>query len=127
MAAPWRSFSGDPAAVRALIRGLSSFDFEEAVLSAYDAMRGAGVRVEDLAASRRPRHAEDELAAMLRELRADRSPTGATSRSSTLERRMERASRIVLTRPGRCERCRPSRTFACNLQKCKRGTAPTSL
>ena len=31
-------------AVRALIRGLSSIEFEEAVLSAYDAMRGAGVR-----------------------------------------------------------------------------------
>src|SRR5215813_12507676 len=35
-------FAERPAAVRSLIRGLSSIDFEEAVLSAYDAMRGAG-------------------------------------------------------------------------------------
>ena len=35
-------FAERPAAVRALIRGLSSSEFEEAVLSAYDAMRGAG-------------------------------------------------------------------------------------
>ena len=35
-------------AMRGLIRGLSSFEFEQAVLSAYDTMRGAGVRVEQL-------------------------------------------------------------------------------
>ena len=29
--------------MRALIRGLSTFEFEQAVLSAYDTMRGAGV------------------------------------------------------------------------------------
>src|SRR6202035_5830350 len=38
-----------PAAMRTLIRGLSSYEFEEAVLAAYDAMRGAGIRVEQLA------------------------------------------------------------------------------
>src|SRR5258707_5694823 len=35
-------------AMRGLIRGLSSFEFEQAVLSAYDTMRGAGVGVEQL-------------------------------------------------------------------------------
>src|SRR4051795_13331955 len=51
MAAAMESlFREQPGGVRALIRGLSSIDFEEAVLSAYDAMRGAGVRVEELAA-----------------------------------------------------------------------------
>src|SRR5690348_14779727 len=43
-------FREQPADVGALIRGLSSFEFEDAVLSAYDAMRGAGVGVRDLAA-----------------------------------------------------------------------------
>ena len=38
-----------PGPMRALIRGLSSYDFEESVLNAYDAMRGAGIRVEELA------------------------------------------------------------------------------
>src|ERR1039458_2905905 len=37
-----------PAGMKALIRGLSSADFDRAVLDAYDAMRGAGVRVEQL-------------------------------------------------------------------------------
>ena len=46
-------------AMRGLIRGLSSFEFEQAVLSAYDTMRGAGVGVEQLGALPRPgrRHA----------------------------------------------------------------------
>ena len=43
MAAAMESlFREQPEGVRALIRGLSSIDFEEAVLSAYDAMRGRG-------------------------------------------------------------------------------------
>ena len=55
-------FQEHPARLRALIRGLSSFEFEEAVLSAYDTMRGAGVRVEDLAgfaSSARRHHRRD--------------------------------------------------------------------
>src|ERR1035438_5596525 len=47
-------FEEQPAAVRALIRGLSAFDFEEALLSAYDAMRSAGKQVEDLAGFAQP-------------------------------------------------------------------------
>ena len=48
MAAAVEALFGErPAAVRALIRGLSSFEFEEAVLSAYDAMRGAGSGVDE--------------------------------------------------------------------------------
>src|SRR5271157_4842362 len=41
-------FQEHPARLRALVRGLASFEFEDAILSAYDAMRGAGKRVEDL-------------------------------------------------------------------------------
>src|ERR1039457_4727545 len=36
-------------AMRGFIRGLSSYEFEQAVLAAYDTMRGAGVGVEQLA------------------------------------------------------------------------------
>ncbi len=39
-------FQSDAAGVRALIRGLSSYEFEEAVLSAYDAIRGAGMTID---------------------------------------------------------------------------------
>ena len=46
-ARPSTRFSQEhPTPVRGLIRGLSTCEFEEAVLSAYDAMRGAGIRVE---------------------------------------------------------------------------------
>src|SRR5437764_1776981 len=61
-------FREHPGEVRALIRGLSSIDFEEAVLSAYDAMRGAGLRVEAVAAM--PAPAGDGLAAVARTVSA---------------------------------------------------------
>ena len=54
-----RCFEEHPAPLRALIRGLSSSEFEEAVLSAYDTMRGAGVRVEDLAGFASPARRHD--------------------------------------------------------------------
>src|SRR5579862_5371734 len=64
-------FTEKPAAVRALIRGLSSINFEEAVLSSYDAMRGAGFSVDELAAFPVPQDtAIEEIAATLRALRA---------------------------------------------------------
>ena len=63
-------FREHPAAVRALVRGLSSMDFEESVLNAYDAMRGAGMAVEQMAAIQPPAGVgKDEIAATLRELR----------------------------------------------------------
>ena len=43
-------FTDHPAGVRALILGLASDKFEAAILSAYDAMRGAGTRTGELAA-----------------------------------------------------------------------------
>ncbi|MBV9745971.1 MAG: UvrD-helicase domain-containing protein, partial [Acidobacteriia bacterium] len=42
-------FEGHPDALRALIRGLASHEFETLLVSAYDAMRGAGMTVEQLA------------------------------------------------------------------------------
>ncbi|HJT89967.1 MAG TPA: UvrD-helicase domain-containing protein, partial [Bryobacteraceae bacterium] len=41
-------YKATPAAIRALIRGLSAPAFEDAVRSAYDAMRGAGLSLEEL-------------------------------------------------------------------------------
>jgi len=42
-------FTEDPAGVRALIRGLATWEFEELLISAYDAMRGAGITVDQIA------------------------------------------------------------------------------
>jgi ATP-dependent exoDNAse (exonuclease V) beta subunit len=65
-------FAEHPDAVRALIRGLATPEFEELLISAYDAMRGAGMAVEEMAvkapAADDP---EAELAQALAELRAD--------------------------------------------------------
>jgi len=69
-------FAARPAEVRALIRALASFEFEEAMLGAYDAMRGAGLDIQSVAA--RPAPADDTLdriealAAELRDAGPDR-------------------------------------------------------
>ncbi len=64
-------FAEHPAGVRALIRGLASDKFEAAVLSAYDAMRGAGTRVGELAAFATPSGTEiADIARALGQLRA---------------------------------------------------------
>jgi ATP-dependent exoDNAse (exonuclease V) beta subunit len=65
-------FAEHPAAVRALIRGLATPEFEELLISAYDAMRGAGMTIDEMAilapAAGDP---EVELASALTHLRAD--------------------------------------------------------
>jgi len=70
-------FAARPAEVRALIRALASFEFEEAVLAAYDAMRGAGMDIETVAAKPAPADrtvaAIEALTAELRNLRPDYS------------------------------------------------------
>jgi len=80
-----------PAPMRKLIRGLSSYEFEEAVLSAYDAMRGAGVRVEELATFGIP-------------------PGTTCSASNWLAR--SRARNASWARWGRCARSKPSKRLS---------------
>jgi ATP-dependent helicase/nuclease subunit A len=65
-------FTEHPEAVRALIRGLATPEFEELLISAYDAMRGAGMTVEEMS-GKMPilDDPEAELAQALAELRAD--------------------------------------------------------
>ena len=94
-------FREHPAAVRALVRGLSSMDFEEAVLNAYDAMRGAGVTIEQAAAIQPPAGAgRDEIAATLRELRHQPLTMWRLDQREHLEQAMEAAQRILEARPG---------------------------
>ena len=120
-------FAAHPDAVRALIRALSSPDFEEAMLSAYDAMRGAGVRVEDLAAFPTPAGtAVDEIADTLRALRHE-SPTGwSYSQKQQLQSAIDSAGRIAAASSPR-DALLAAEAFACNLQKCKRGNATYQL
>jgi ATP-dependent exoDNAse (exonuclease V) beta subunit len=120
-------FREHPAAVRALIRGLSSPEFEEAALSAYDAMRGAGIRVEQLAAYPEPqgRTARD-VSLTLEELAADPADAWSSAQRQHLDAVLEGAERIV-TAASPLEALRAVEGFSANLQKCKRGTPAYEL
>jgi ATP-dependent exoDNAse (exonuclease V) beta subunit len=118
-------FGERPAAVRALIRGLSSPEFEPAVLSAYDAMRGAGKRVEDLAAFATPAD-EADIATPLDALRRDSLAGWTATQKQYLAGVLEAAGR-VRSAPGPLAGLEAIGKFLCNLNKCKRGTAAYEL
>ena len=120
-------FEQHPAAVRALIRGLSSREFEEAVLSAYDAMRGAGMTIEEVAAMPAPPGiTREEVAATLQALSED--PLDLWSDDQRLHRDsiIEGAARILMASTA-AEALRHLKEFPGNLQKCKRGTTAYHL
>ena len=113
--------------MRKLIRGLSSYEFEEAVLSAYDAMRGAGVRVEQLAALPTPAGSTiADIAATLRAIRRETLSTWNFQQRAQLEIALEGAERIV-TAAGPLRALAAIETFDCNLNKCKRGNNAYNL
>ena len=79
--------------MRALIRGLISWEFEQAVLSCYDTMRGAGMRsrrADTLSAARwrDPGRLEETL----RRLRGESLPGGGPTSGSTWKMRCRRRS-----------------------------------
>ncbi|HWC96004.1 MAG TPA: UvrD-helicase domain-containing protein [Candidatus Sulfopaludibacter sp.] len=120
-------FEERPAELRALIRGLSSMEFEEAVLNAYDAMRGAGVSVAELAAFPAPLDSSlADAAAVLRELRSD-PLTGWTNDQKQYLQSVLEQTRAILNAGTPLEALRGVRDFACNLNKCKRGSGATAL
>jgi ATP-dependent helicase/nuclease subunit A len=128
MAAAMESlFAEHPVAVRALIRGLSSIEFEEAVLSAYDAMRGAGLRVEEVAAiAPRAGVTVADLAATLAQLRKESLRLWSLDQKQYFQDVLEQADRIVDAKaPG--EALAAAAAFACNLPKCKRGNLAYDL
>ena len=114
-------FTARPAAVRRLIRGLCSSKFEEAVLGAYDAMRGAGMRVEDLAAMPPPAGVTaEEIGAILEELRREPLSAWNYQQKQQCKAGIEGAARVVGAAGPREALCAIDE-FECNLQKCKRG------
>ena len=114
-------FQEHPAGIRALIRGLSSMEFEQAVLNAYDAMRGAGVAVAQLAAFPvPPGPGASEVAATLRALRAEPLSTWTYAQKEYLAGVMESAQRIVDAATP-LDGLRAIAAFKCNLNKCRRG------
>lgn len=120
-------FQERPAAVRALVRALSSLEFETAVLNAYDAMRGAGVAVADLAAYPVPPGVtQADIAATLRALRAAPLSNWNLSQREVFCAALEGAERIVSAGSARAA-LEEIESFACPLRKCKSGTEAYSL
>jgi ATP-dependent exoDNAse (exonuclease V) beta subunit len=113
--------------MRALIRGLSSYEFEEAVLSAYDAMRGAGVPVDELTEYAVPAGTGiAEIRETLRAVRREGHTTWSLMQREQLESAIEGAERIV-TAGGPLRALEAIESFSCNLNKCKRGNNAYNL
>ena len=117
----------DRPTMRGLIRGLSSYEFEDAVRSAYDAMRGAGVRVPQLAQFPTPDGITvDQISGTLDAIRRESFTTWSYPQKQTRDAALEGAERIVHA-AGPLEALHAIEAFACNLQKCKRGNTAYNL
>jgi ATP-dependent exoDNAse (exonuclease V) beta subunit len=113
-------FAARPAEVRALIRALESFEFEEAVLAAYDAMRGAGLGIETVAA--RPAPADDTLVrieVLAAELRDAGSDLSDPAIGEQLEAAREGAGRLLDARTPR-EKLAAVQAFSVDMRRGKR-------
>jgi ATP-dependent helicase/nuclease subunit A len=120
-------FSEQPAPVRALIRGLSSAEFEEALLSAYDAMRCAGQTIQHAAALAPPNGvSQQDIAETLRALRNDPLPGWSASQREQRGIIVEDAQRIR-DAAGPLEALRAIEDYSGNLRKCKQGTLAYNL
>lgn len=120
-------FEEHPATVRNLIRGLSSFEFETAVLSAYDGMRGAGMDIEQLAAIPPPPGVtRREVAEAVEALRLDPLDGWKPEQKHYRKTVLEQADRIVAARGPR-ETLLAIGAFSVNLTKCKQGTPAREL
>jgi ATP-dependent exoDNAse (exonuclease V) beta subunit len=115
------------AEISALIRGLSSYEFEEALLSAYDAMRSAGTGVEELAAFPRPAGTgAAEIAQTLRALGREAFSGWSFSQKQQARGAIDPAERIV-SASGPREALEAVSAFSCSLNQCKRGNRAYDL
>jgi ATP-dependent exoDNAse (exonuclease V) beta subunit len=120
-------FADHPAGVRALIRGLSSSKFEDAIVSAYDAMRGAGTDVSHLAGFPAPAGATvADIAGTLRELRRQDIANWSDAQRREFEAALEAIGRIVAA-PGPREALEAIEGCDYKLTKFKRGNAAYDL
>jgi ATP-dependent exoDNAse (exonuclease V) beta subunit len=121
------AFQSDAAAVRALIRGLSSPDFEEAVLSAYDAIRGAGMTIDQVEALPAPDgDAISGVESLIESLRLDPLTTWSYAQKQHLQEIIESAQRIVSAETPR-DALAELENFPAKLNRCKRGTQAYAL
>jgi ATP-dependent exoDNAse (exonuclease V) beta subunit len=120
-------FDERPTDMRALIRGLSSPDFEESLLSAYDAMRSAGMTLEDIAAVPAPAGVtRGEVAETLRALCGDPLTGWDPKQRLHMAAIRDGAERIV-SASGPLEALEAIGAYTGNLQKCRKHTAAYGL
>ncbi|MCU1237174.1 MAG: helicase/exodeoxyribonuclease subunit [Candidatus Solibacter sp.] len=113
--------------MRGLIRGLSNYEFEQAVLNAYDTMRGAGAPVERLTHFAVPAGVTvDEINDTLNAIRRETLSAWNYQQKEYLESVLEGAERIV-SAESPLRALRATEDFECNLTKCKKGTTATNL
>jgi ATP-dependent helicase/nuclease subunit A len=116
-------FTERPDALRSLIRGLSSAEFEQSLLSAYDAMRGAGARVDELVNFPAPAGTDiAQIAATLDELARDPLSSWSYAQREYRKEILAAGARIVLAE-GPLEALGAVEEFKPNLKKCKSGSA----
>ena len=120
--------AGRPDAMRALIRGLSSYEFERALLNAYDTMRGAGTAVEELAAFPVPPGTTlDEIEETLDALRRETlDSTWRYDQKQEFEAALESAERVVAAK-NPAAALQAVEGFACKLRKCRPGNNAYNL
>jgi ATP-dependent helicase/nuclease subunit A len=122
--------AANPAATRALMKGLASADLGEAALSAYDAMRCAGVRVEDLANFPCPQGVSmAEVCAALEELRGAPLDGWTPKQRHHMHSILESGGRIIEAARSNdiLEELKAIGGLYANLQKCKGGTPAYAL
>jgi ATP-dependent helicase/nuclease subunit A len=116
-------FGERPAEMRALVRGLASPEFDDAALSAYDAMRGAGVGVEALGDFRVPPGPSlREAALTLEELQAAPLDGWSAAQRQNLDAALEGAER-AFSAASPLDALRAIEEFVPNLRGAKKGTA----
>jgi ATP-dependent exoDNAse (exonuclease V) beta subunit len=114
-------------AMRALIRGLSSLEFETNLLNAYDTMRCAGMGVADLAAMPAPAGATvRDLEQVLDALCNQNLSLWNGPQNEQLESALEGAERIV-SADTPLDALRALARFSLNLNKCRKGNGAYEL
>lgn len=115
-------FAEQPEAVRALIRGLATPEFEELLISAYDAMRGAGMTIDEMAV-KAPLVDDPEagLIQVLAELRAD-PLTGWKVAQKIQLKAICRDLEAIAAAAGPRQALQAIQAYSGNLQQLKAGT-----
>jgi ATP-dependent helicase/nuclease subunit A len=119
-------FARQPERMRALMRGLSAADTGAAILDAYDAIRAAGVSLDEL--ERFPAPLAVDISTQIEKLRGRPPATWKFEQQAYFAEVQDGAERILAALPNGPEpTLRAMQSFTCNLQKLKRGHAMYEL